>query len=106
MSRTLSVARVTVPVQRQPEYLAAIRELAAVAARRGQHIWVFRSQNDPGAFLEFSESPTPMSHRNVASRTPEELRLEQRLLKVAAYDRESGNLWEEVPLTVPTEEAL
>jgi len=101
MARTLSVARVTVPPARQGEYLSAVRELSLVAARRGQHIWVFRSQRDPDTFLEFSESPTPMSHRSVASRTPEEIRLEQRLQKVASYHGDAGDLWEEVPLAVP-----
>jgi hypothetical protein len=104
MARTLSVARVTVSPDRQGEYLAAIRELAAVAARRGQHIWVFQSQRDPDSFLEFSESPSAMSHRSVASRTPEEIRLEQRLQRVAGYDRAAGDLWEEVPLAVPMSE--
>ena len=102
--RTLSVARVKVTPDKEPEYLAAIRELAALAARRNQHIWVFRSRQDPQTFLEFSESPTTMSHRNVASRTPEELRLEQRLGKAAVYDRTGADLWEEVPLAVATSE--
>lgn len=100
MARTLSVARLSVHPARQNEYLAAIRDLASLAARRGQHIWVFRSQGDPNTFLEFSESPTTMSHRNVASRTPEELRLEQRLHQVAGYQRDAAELWEEVPLDI------
>jgi hypothetical protein len=100
MARTLSVARLSVHPARQGEYLAAIRDLASLAARRGQHIWVFRSQSDPNTFLEFSESPSTMSHRNVASRTPEELRLEQRLHKVAGYQRDAAELWEEVPLDI------
>jgi len=100
MAKALSVARLSVHPARQQEYLAAIRELAALAARRGQHIWVFRSQGDPNNFLEFSESPTTMSHRNVASRTPEELRLEQRLHKVAGYQRDAAELWEEVSLDI------
>jgi hypothetical protein len=100
MARTLSVARLSVHPARQNEYLAAIRDLATLAARRGQHIWVFRSQGDPNTFLEFSESPTTMSHRNVASRTPEELRLEQRLHQVAGYQRDAAELWEEVPLDI------
>jgi hypothetical protein len=100
MAKALSVARLSVHPARQQEYLAAIRELAGLAARRGQHIWVFRSQGDPNSFLEFSESPTTMSHRNVASRTPEELRLEQRLHKVAGYQRDAAELWEEVPLDI------
>lgn len=102
--RTLSVARVKVTPEREPEYLAAIRELAALAARRNQHIWVFRSRQDPLVFLEFSESPTAMSHRHAASRTPDELRLEQRLHKAASYDHSAADLWEEVPLAVATSE--
>ena len=89
---------------REPEYLAAIRELAALAAQRHQHIWVFRSRQDPQTFLEFSESPTAMSHRNVASRTPDELRLEQRLHNAASYDHTAADLWEEVPLAVAASE--
>ncbi|MEP7324548.1 MAG: hypothetical protein ABI836_01250 [Gemmatimonadota bacterium] len=100
----MSVARVKVSPDREPEYLAAIRELAALAARRNQQIWVFRSRQDPQTFLEFSESPTTMSHRNVASRTPDELRLEQRLHNAAAYDHTAADLWEEVPLAVATSE--
>lgn len=100
MARTLSVARLSVPPARQAEYLTAIRDLAGIAARRGQRIWVFRSQSDPNTFLEFSESPTQLSHRNVASRTPEELRLEHRLNKVAGYERDAGELWEEIPLDI------
>jgi hypothetical protein len=103
MPRTLSVARVSVSPDRQGEYFAALRELAAIASMRGQHIWVFKSRHDPNSFLEFNESPTAMSHRNVASRTPEELRLEQRLDKVAGYTRDAADLWEEVPLHIPSE---
>lgn len=103
MARTLSVARVRVGSDRQAEYLSALRELAALAAQRGQHIWVFKSHRTPDTFLEFSESPTAMSHRNMASRTPEELRLEQRLQRAAMYDNEAGDLWEEVPLDILSE---
>lgn len=102
--RTLSVARVKVSADQEPEYLAAIRELAALAARRNQHIWVFRSRQDPQTFLEFSESPSAMSHRNMASRTPDELRLEKRLHNAATYDHTAADLWEEVPLAVATSE--
>ena len=104
MSRTLSVARVHVAVDRQAEYLTAVRELAALAARRGQHIWVFRSHRDPLTFLEFSESPTVTSHRHMASRTPDELRLEQRLRRAVEYSPDGNELWEEIPLAVPADE--
>lgn len=103
MARSLSVARVRVGLDKQGEYLSALRELAVLGSKRGQHIWVFKSQRTPDTFLEFSESPTPMSHRNIASRTPEEIRLEQRLHNVAAYDNEAGDLWEEVPLDILSE---
>ena len=99
MARTLSVARVKVAAERQGDYLAAIRDLATIAAMRGQHIWVFKSQRDPELFLEFSESPTPLSHRNVASRTQEELQLERRLLAAGSYGQESGELWDEVVIS-------
>lgn len=100
--RTLSVARVYIAREREAEYLTAIRELAALAAQRQQHIWVFRSTREPQLFLEFSESPSRFSHRTTASRTPEELRIEERLQKIARYDDAAADLWEEVPLEVPT----
>jgi hypothetical protein len=103
MGRALSVARVTVAADRQAEYLATIRELAALAALRGQHIWVFKSQRQADTFLEFSESPTPLSHRSLASRTPDEIRLEQRLHRAARYAPDAQELWEEVTLELPSE---
>lgn len=103
MPRTLSAARVRVPLNRQAEYLATIRELATLSARRNQHIWVFRSHRDPEILLEFSESPTVTSHRHMASRLPEELRLEERLRRVASYAEDAGELWEEVPLDAGVE---
>ncbi|HXE56517.1 MAG TPA: hypothetical protein VNK43_00810 [Gemmatimonadales bacterium] len=98
MRRALSVSRVAVAPEREADYLAAVGELAALTARRGGHIWVFRSTREPHVFLEFSESPSAMSHRVHASRTQEELRLEARLREVATYAPGSWDLWEEVPL--------
>lgn len=99
MARTLSISRVRVAPEREGEYLATLASLAALLVPRGQHLWIFRSTGDPQLFLEFSESPTPMSHRHLASRTPEELRLEQRLHRVAQYQGNEEPLWQEVPLT-------
>ncbi len=99
MARTLSVSRVRVVPEREGEYLATLAALAALLGPRGQRLWVFRSTADPRLFLEFSESPTPMSHRHLASRTQEELRLEQRLHRVADYQGDEEPLWEEVPLS-------
>ncbi len=98
MPRALSVSRVSVPADREADYLVAIRELSIIAARRGQHIWVFRSAKESNTFLEFSESPTAMSHRAHASRTADELKLEERLRSLAKYAPGAWDLWEEVPL--------
>jgi hypothetical protein len=103
MSRALSVSRVTVSPDRETEYLAALQKLAAVLERRGQHVWVFRSSDQPGTFLEFNESPSPLSHRARASRTGEELRIEMTLQSLATYAPGAWDLWEEVPLGLERE---
>ena len=97
MPRTLTVARVRVPAEHEPEWRAAITRLAALMAKRGQHLWVFRAEQDPEQWLEFSESPDRASHRTVAERTVEELTLEARLRALATYDPHASALWTEVP---------
>ena len=92
----LSVARATVRPQDEPEYLSTIHKLSMALGRRGQRLWVFRSPDKPGTFLEFSESPTAMSHRVKSSRTGEELNLEKRLQEIVRYEPGSWDLWEEV----------
>ena len=98
MPRTLSAARVRVPADREPEWLATVARLATLLERRGQHLWVFRAEQDPGAWLEFSESADRAGHRSVAERTVEELSLEARLRELATYERDASALWAEVPL--------
>jgi hypothetical protein len=98
MPRTLSVARVRVPAEHEPEWRAAVAQLAARLAARGQHLWVFRSEDDPEQWLEFSESGDRASHRAVAAdRTVGELALEARLRALATYDAGAAALWTEVP---------
>ena len=108
MPRCLSVSRATVAAGQEPDYLAAVRDLAIELGKRGQHLWVFRSADLAGTFLEFSESPSAASHRTRASRLPREQRLESRLRGLAAYAPDAWALWEEVPLTAdltrPTDE--
>jgi hypothetical protein len=99
MPRCLSVSRATVAAGQEAEYLAAVRELALELGKRGQHLWVFRSAEHAGTFVEFSESPSPASHRTRASRLPREQRLESRLRALAAYAPDAWALWDEVPLT-------
>ena len=98
MPRALSVSRVTVSTANEAEYLHTVTRLAALLERRGQRLWVFRSPGRPGTFLEFNESPSPMSHRSRASRTGDELSLEMKLQTLAAYAPDAWDLWEEIPL--------
>lgn len=103
MAKVLAVSRVRVPAPNEAEYLATLRELVQFAEARGQRIWVFRNAKDPRLFIEFSESPTEMSHRAQASRLPEEIKLERRLQTLATYAPDAWDLWTEVSLTTPTE---
>ena len=96
MPRALSVSRVSVRAGAEAEYLAAVRELAGLAAERGWHLWVFRRPAEPGLYLEFSESRSPETHRAVADRPEDERRLEERMRAVATYDAGAQDLWEEV----------
>jgi len=85
------------------EYLSTLRELCQFAEARGQRIWVFRNAKDPRLFIEFSESPTEMSHRAQASRLPEEITLEKRLQSIATYAPDAWELWSEVSLAAPSQ---
>ncbi len=96
MARTLTVARVTVRAGREAEYLATVRELAALHEARGRHLWVFRRPGQPEAFLECSESRTSESHRATATPPEDERRLEARLRALAEYEPGAWDLWEEV----------
>ena len=96
--RVLTASRVRVPRTSEADYFAILRQLSQFAEARGQRIWVFRSAKDPQLFIEFSESPTEMSHRAQASRLPEELKLERQLEKLATYAPDAWELWTEVPI--------
>ena len=96
MPKVLTAARVRVPAQHETEYVNTLRELSQFAEARGQRIWLFRNAKDPRLFIEFSESPTEMSHRAQASRLPEEIKLERRLQSIATYAPDEWELWSEV----------
>ncbi|MBA3556576.1 MAG: hypothetical protein H0W29_17735 [Gemmatimonadales bacterium] len=95
MARTLTVSRVRVRAGAETDYLAAVAELAALIETRGQHLWVFRRRDQPGLFLECSESRSAETHRAVAERPDDERRLEQRIRAVATYEPDAWDLWEE-----------
>ncbi|MEO6055743.1 MAG: hypothetical protein ABIQ49_02805 [Gemmatimonadales bacterium] len=80
----------------EAEYLAAVRELAALHRTRGRQLWVFRRSGQPGLFLECSESPDAAGHRSMISMPEDERRIEARLRTVAEYEYGSWDLWEEV----------
>jgi hypothetical protein len=96
MARTLTVSRVRVRAGAEAEYLASVRELARLAEARGWHLWVFRQPDEPGAFLEFSESRSRETHPAVAERPADERALQARIRAVAEYQAGAGELWEEV----------
>jgi hypothetical protein len=98
MPKVLTASRVRVPAPAEPEYLATLRELCQFAEARGQKIWVFRNAKDPRLFIEFSESPTEMSHRAQASRLPEEIKLEKKLQGLVTYAPDAWELWTGVSL--------
>ena len=98
MPRTLSASRVRVPSANESEWLTVAAELARLLEKRGQHLWVFRAEQAPEEWLEFSESGDRAVHRSVADRTVEELTLEARLRSLATYAPDAAALWTEVPL--------
>lgn len=102
MPKHLTAARVRIPAANEADYLATLRELCLFAEARGQRIWVFRHAKDPQLFLEFSESPTEMSHRAQASRLPEEIKLETCLQSLGTYAPDAWDLWTEVSLAAET----
>lgn len=103
MPKVLTAARVRVSAPNETEYVSTLRELAQFAQARGQRIWLFRNAKDPRLFIEFSESPTEMSHRAQASRLPEEIQLERRLQTLATYAPDAWELWSEVPVAAGTQ---
>ena len=96
MGRTLTVSRVRVRTGQEGEYLAAVRELAALHTSRGRRLWVFRRTGRSHEFLECSESGDEATHRAVAVPPEDERRLEARIRAVAEYDYGAWDLWEEV----------
>jgi len=103
MGRVLTVSRVTVRPEQEKEYLATVQALAELGASRNQRIWVFRNSSKPHTYIEFSESPSRASHRARASRTADELRLEDKLRSLATYSSDAWEMWEEVAASQPLE---
>ncbi|MBA3522655.1 MAG: hypothetical protein H0T90_09165 [Gemmatimonadales bacterium] len=95
MPRALTISRVRVREGAEGEYLAAVRELAALAESRGWHLWLFRRPGAPRLYLECSESPSPETHRSLAERPDDERRLEDRIRSAAEYEGDDAwEIWE------------
>src|SRR3989442_13322862 len=103
MPKVLTAARVRIAAPNEADYLATLRELCQFADARSQRIWLFRNAKDPQLFIEFSESPTEMSHRAQASRLPQEIKLESRLPAPGTYAPDARGAWSDVPLTAAAE---
>ena len=96
MSRGLTVSRVRVRPETHATYLAAVRELAALAEARGWHLWLFRHPAERDLLRESSASRTANTHRTAAGRPADEAALEARIRAVADYEPGAWELWEEV----------
>lgn len=102
MARVLTAARCTVLPENRAEYLKAVLGLARIGAGRGQRIWVFRHTDDSTRFIEFTEAPAPLAHRVLSSKTAAERGLERKLARLAVYDDDAWELYEEQPLAGST----
>ena len=102
MGRILTISRVTVPPDREEEYVRIVHQLSELGGGRGQQLWLFRDPESDGQFIEFSESRTPLSHRARASRTDLEVKLEKRLQEIVRYAPDAWRLWEEVSAPQPS----
>lgn len=102
VARVLTAARYTVPAEHEAEYLKTILGLARIGSQRGQRIWLFRQSDAPRRFIEFTEAPTRLAHRRFASKTTPEQQLERRLTRLAVYDDDAWQLYEEQPLAGTT----
>lgn len=89
----LVAARATVAPARRAAYREAVAALAAAAAARGEHLWLFEARDTPGLYLECHERPAG------APRDATLVELEQRLATLAAYDASRDVCWDDVPLT-------
>jgi hypothetical protein len=96
--RAIAVARVEVLPAEVAAYIAAASQLAAALRVRGQHLWVFRHPDRPGAFLEFRESATDVEHV-VSAPTPVEEKLTRALRALGSCAPGMDDLWLEVSLT-------
>lgn len=96
MARVLTVRRARVAAEHAQAYQSVLGELAARLEQRQQHLWVFQSRNDGESWLEFSEGADDAAHRSAGPANAEERALEASLLRLATYQDDGREIWDEV----------
>jgi hypothetical protein len=97
VARVLTAVQVNVRPAQEAEWLATVHALAGRLVSRGMHLWVFRAQESPGTFLEFTEAKDGARDRRHGPADDAEAALERRLLELATYPTTPAAAWEEVP---------
>jgi hypothetical protein len=97
VTRTLTAARAMVAPHRADAYRELLARRAEAARRRGANFWVFRSREEPDAFLEFTEA----ADGTAGARSSEEIALERQLRELATYGTDAEEVWEEFQLPHP-----
>ena len=98
MPRTLTVSRVRVRAGREAEYLAAVRELAALHAARGRRAVGVPPRAGRAGAVPGVQRERRRGERTAPWRVPpeDERRLEARIRAVAEYEDGAWDLWQEV----------
>ena len=73
MPRALTVKRTVVPKSGRAAYMIRLRERQAYYQRAGCKFWVCEETGLPGAFIEFTEGPSPAVLSSAHERAPEPL---------------------------------
>ena len=96
MPRVLTSAKVEVPRGDEAKYLRLVADQAEEFGAEGFHLWVFRSREETGVFLEFREGPGPTPGWIDAG--PETIRQRDLELRVVANYTGDATVWDQVSL--------
>lgn len=95
--RVLTTVEVAVAAADEAAYLATVQLLAGRLRARGQQLWLFRSHEGDGRFLECTEGKDPATHRMTGPADAREAELEARLRTLGRYDARTTTRWDDVP---------
>ena len=71
VARALTVKRTVVPKSGRGDYVARMREREAYYKQAGCRFWVYEEAGLPGAFIEFTEGPSPDALAAAHAEAPE-----------------------------------